>query len=55
MSWQLPVGKFIRVHRSFVVAKDKIDKAERHQVTIGGSVVPVSDAYGKELAEALSG
>lgn len=52
---QLPAGKFIRVHRSYVVAKDKIDKAERHQVTIDGVEVPVSEAYRKELAEALGG
>lgn len=52
---QLPTGRFIRVHRSYVVAKDKIDKAERHQVTISGAEVPVSEAFRKELAEALGG
>ena len=52
---QLPAGRFIRVHRSFVVAKDKIDKAERHQVTIQGHEVPVSEGYRKDMVEALGG
>lgn len=50
---QLPAGKFIRVHRSYVVSKDRIDKAERHQVTINGIEVPVSEAYRKDMADAL--
>ena len=30
----LPSDKFVRVHRSYLVALDKIDKVERHQVTV---------------------
>ena len=45
----LPAGKFIRVHRSFVAAADKIDKIERHQLTINGIKIPVSDAYAQNL------
>lgn len=41
----LPAGKFARVHRSFVVAKDKIDKIERHQVRVHGQYVPVAASY----------
>ena len=47
---QLPSEKFVRVHRSFVVALNKIDKVERHQVTIGKKAVPVSEGYAGELA-----
>lgn len=46
----LPAGKFIRVHRSFVAAADKVDKIERHQLTIHGSKIPVSEAYAQNLA-----
>lgn len=49
----LPAGKFVRVHRSFIVAINKIDKVERHQVTIGKATIPVSEAYGKELNNTL--
>lgn len=45
----LPPQDFIRVHRSYVVAKDKIDKIERHQVTIKGNEVPVGASYLPQL------
>ncbi|MCC3153584.1 LytTR family DNA-binding domain-containing protein [Hymenobacter sp. BT770] len=44
----LPANKFARVHRSFVVAKDKIDTIERHQVRIQGHYVPVAASYSQE-------
>ena len=45
----LPPQKFIRVHRSFVVSAPKIDKIERHQVTLGDVRIPVSEAYSQNL------
>jgi len=41
----LPAEKFIRIHRSFIVAVNKIDKIERHQVTVNGFLLPVGGAY----------
>jgi len=41
----LPTGKFIRIHRSFIAAIDKIDKIERHQVMVNGAVLPVGSLY----------
>lgn len=49
----LPPQKFVRVHRSYIVAINKIDKVERQQVTLQKAVVPVSDAYSQNLADAL--
>ncbi|GEO11078.1 LytR/AlgR family response regulator transcription factor [Segetibacter aerophilus] len=49
----LPAEKFVRVHRSFVVAVNKIDKVERQQVTINKTVIPVSEAYSDHLSAAL--
>src|SRR5687768_7371503 len=45
----LPSNKFVRVHRSFLVAVNKIDKVERHQVTINKTAIPVSEAYSNDL------
>ncbi len=45
----LPSSKFVRVHRSFVVAINKIDKIERHQLTIGNTKIPLSDAFNHNL------
>lgn len=46
----LPSDKFVRVHRSYLVALDKIDKVERHQVTVGKVKIPVGEAYSQNLA-----
>ncbi|WP_114781535.1 LytR/AlgR family response regulator transcription factor [Botryobacter ruber] len=45
----LPADRFTRVHRSYIVAKDKIDKIERHQVTVQGHEVPVGASYMQQL------
>ncbi|WP_205502543.1 LytR/AlgR family response regulator transcription factor [Rufibacter psychrotolerans] len=49
----LPSDKFVRVHRSFVVAVSKIDKIERHQVTLQKKEIPLSEAYRQNLTAAL--
>lgn len=49
----VPADGFVRVHRSFLVSVNKIDKVERHQVTIGKQVVPVSEGYSQDLNAAL--
>lgn len=49
----LPEDQFTRIHRSYVVALAKVDKVERHQVTIGQKKVPVSGAYRENLNAAL--
>lgn len=45
----LPAQRFIRIHRSYLVAADKIDKIERHQVTVTDRKLPVSEAYNQNL------
>ncbi|MFN2440787.1 MAG: LytR/AlgR family response regulator transcription factor [Chitinophagaceae bacterium] len=49
----LPSDKFVRVHRSYLVAINKIDKVERHQVTINNLKIPVSEAYSQNLIAAI--
>jgi DNA-binding LytR/AlgR family response regulator len=49
----LPAEKFIRIHRSFIVSVQKIDKVERHQVTIGSLKIPLSEAYRQNLSAFL--
>jgi DNA-binding LytR/AlgR family response regulator len=41
----LPDKDFIRVHRSFIAAINKIDKIERHQLLINGAILPVGSSY----------
>jgi two-component system, LytTR family, response regulator len=49
----MPADKFVRIHRSFIVALNKIDKAEKSQVTVNGVKIPIGEAYGQGLREAL--
>lgn len=41
---KLPVNRFYRVHRSYIVAMDKIESVERNVITIAGEAIPVSEA-----------
>ncbi|MFC2161374.1 LytR/AlgR family response regulator transcription factor [Acidobacteriota bacterium] len=41
----LPCDDFIRVHRSFVVAVDKIDTIEKQAVVIHKRRIPIGDSY----------
>ena len=49
----LPKEKFIRVHRSYFVATGKIDKIERHQLSIKNHKIPVSEAYSHSLTSSI--
>ena len=46
---KLPAANFIRVHRSYIVALDKIDTAQDGGLVINGQFLPVADAYRKVL------
>lgn len=41
----LPSDHFVRVHRSFVVAVDKIDTIEKYLVVIKGKKIPIGESY----------
>jgi DNA-binding LytR/AlgR family response regulator len=42
---ELPADQFMRIHRSYIVALDKIDEVERNQVIINGQRITVSEPY----------
>lgn len=45
MEETLPKGSFIRVHKSYIVAVDKIESIERSRIAIAGKTIPVGDTY----------
>ena len=49
MKEKLPAGKFIRIHRSFIISTDKINSVNKSAVQIGKKNIPVSDFYREEL------
>ncbi len=50
----LPQEKFRRVHNSFIVSLDKIDKIERKRIYIRDQIIPVSDSYYKDFLSGLN-
>ena len=41
----LPSHRFIRVHRSYFVALDKIISVEKQQIQVKDKVIPIGNAY----------
>jgi DNA-binding LytR/AlgR family response regulator len=50
----LPSNKFVRVHRSYIVALNKIEKIEEGVIIINNKTVPVADAYRSTLNKRLN-
>lgn len=49
----LPPGNFIRVHKSYLVALNKIESITRNRIKIGNTLIPVSDTYKDAFYEAI--
>ncbi|GAB4018383.1 LytR/AlgR family response regulator transcription factor [Spirosoma koreense] len=47
----LPPEQFFRIHRSFCVAVDKIEKLSRQDVTVGNRAIPIGASYESVVAE----
>lgn len=45
--------RFIRVHRSYIVNLDHVDRLDTHDIKIGGDLIPVSESYRAELLKRL--
>ncbi len=51
----LPAPNFMRVHKSYIIAMDKIEFIERNRAVILGDYIPVSDTYKKAFFERVNG
>lgn len=51
----LPADKFARVHRSYIVAIDKIDHIEKRRIKIWNQIIPISDTYADAFYKILKG
>lgn len=45
----LPPGQFMRVHKSFIVAIDKIENVERNRIRIADRLIPVGETYREQF------
>jgi len=46
LSELLPKNNFIRCHRAFIVAKNKISKFDRNQIWVADKIIPIGATYG---------
>jgi len=49
----LPEKNFIRVHKSYMVAINKIDSVSKNRISIGDEIIPVSDSYKNSFYDTL--
>jgi DNA-binding LytR/AlgR family response regulator len=52
MEQSLPAEQFVRIHRSYIVAKNKIEAIQNNAVVIGSKQLPVGKNY-KELVQSI--
>jgi two-component system LytT family response regulator len=49
MEETLPKAQFIRVHKSYIIALDKIESIERSRISIREKIIPIGDTYRDEF------
>jgi DNA-binding LytR/AlgR family response regulator len=50
----LPSERFIRIHKSYVIAINKMDSIERNRVKIKGELLPIGDSYRREFLKVIN-
>jgi two-component system, LytTR family, response regulator len=45
----LSPNQFIRVHKSYIVAVDAIQKIEKHQISVGNLKIPLAESYRESI------
>ena len=51
---KLPPNQFMRVHRSYIVALDRINAVTRNSLQIGSAMIPVGDQYKDVFSQFIS-
>jgi two-component system, LytTR family, response regulator LytT len=50
---KLPSGKFMRVHRSFIVNLEKVETIDRSRIVFGKKYIPIGDQYKEKFQKFL--
>lgn len=50
----LPESRFVRIHRSYIVAFDRIRFIQKNTIHLDGYTLPIGDKYNKTLTERIS-
>ena len=51
VAMMLPENQFIRVHRSFIIALNKIEKIAKQELLVAGVDIPVGASYEEKVNE----
>lgn len=51
---ELPKGRFLRIHRSFIVSLNHVEMADAANVTVAGAELPVGPSYRDSVLKVLS-
>ena len=54
MEDMLPTDRFIRVHRSYIVQKEKIRIIEHNRIVFGNTYIPIGDSYKQVFQDFLN-
>lgn len=54
MEQRLPAGRFVRAHRSYIVALDKIENIEENSILLYKHIIPIGESYRSRLLEQLN-
>jgi DNA-binding LytR/AlgR family response regulator len=54
MEDMLPVSNFVRVHKSYMVALDKIVNIEHNRIKINDKLIPIGESYSKQFYQLLA-
>lgn len=49
----LTYPQFVRIHKSYLIAVDKIKSIERNRVTIGDQILPVGESYRRQFFDVV--
>ncbi len=49
----LSYPKFVRIHKSYLIAVDRIDSIERNRVTIGENILPIGESYRRQFFDVI--
>lgn len=49
----LTYPQFVRIHKSYLIAVDKISSIERNRVTIGDQILPVGESYRRQFFDVI--
>lgn len=47
----MPVNDFIRIHRSYIVSKRQIERADKNQLYVGGRELPVGEMFQAQVSK----